>query len=104
MASPFMSVHYHVGGKTPEELAPVTDHPRVAVRNVASAKGTPIPKTQFDDDEAAARFYVGKVMEQDRRSGVRGLTAPGRPEVVPDMRLRAVQRQPLTKTRLVAFD
>jgi bacillolysin len=103
MSSPFMSVRYHVGGKTNEELASVTDQPRV-VRSVAPAGDIPTPKTQFDDDEAAARFYVGKVMEQDSRPAVRGLTAPDRPEVVPDMRLKAKQHQPLTKTRLVTFE
>ncbi|HKM55035.1 MAG TPA: M4 family metallopeptidase [Isosphaeraceae bacterium] len=98
MAVPFHQVRFHIQdqkGKDPEEIA----QPRV-VRGA----GLTAPKTVFDNDEAAARYYLGKVMDRDLRPVVRGITAESRPEIVPDMRLQKVQEQSLTGTRLVSFE
>ncbi len=98
MAAPFHQVRFHIQdqkGKDPEEIA----QPRV-VRGA----GLTAPKTEFNNDEAAARYYLGKVMDRDLRPVVRGITAESRPEIVPDMRLQKVQEQPLTGTRLVSFE
>ena len=103
MAKPFLNVRYHVAEKTEKELQPVMAHPR-AMRGAAAPGRAAVPNTQFESDEAAARFFLGKVLEQDKRPIVRGLTAPQRPELVPDMRLQSVQNSNLTKTRLVRFE
>jgi Zn-dependent metalloprotease len=58
----------------------------------------------FNNDEAAARFYLTQVFARDNRPRVRGLAAPDQPEAVPDMRLVRAQDSPLTSTRLVTFE
>ena len=98
MADSFINVHFHVQEESEEELAAFG--PPRAVRG----RGITAPRTQFNNDEAAARYYLAKVLDRDSRKAVRGLTAPQHPEIVPDMRLQAVQDQPLTKTRLIHFE
>jgi Zn-dependent metalloprotease len=93
-----MSIRFHVQEDTDAEAQAITSPPR-ATRGA----GITAPRTAFDNDEAAARYYLGRVLGRDQRPVVRGLTAAERPELVPDMRLDSVQDQPLTKTKLVRF-
>lgn len=57
----------------------------------------------FNSDEAAARFYLDQLFDRDERPGVRGLTAPERPQVVPDLRLVETHAIPAAGTRVLRF-
>ncbi len=68
------------------------------MRGVGALNQAPI-----ENDEAAARKYCESLFQSDKRALVRGLTAPDRPEVVPDLKLKKEQSQRLTNTKLVQF-
>lgn len=101
MPNPFMNLHFHVSDKTQTELDELMSKPRL-VRGVTRAAVGRTMKTKFDNDEAAARFYLSRVLENDDRPALRGLTAT--PELVPNMRLQVAHMSPLTKTRLLRFE
>ncbi len=103
MLSGFRKVRFHVVDKDVEELRAAGTRP-LAHRGVGRPRELDEGSVQFNNDEAAARYFISKVFQQDERPGVRGLTAPDRAELVPDMRLTGVQEVPLTNTRLVRFD
>jgi Zn-dependent metalloprotease len=98
MADPFFSVRYHVEDEILAQTKAVTG-PARSVRRGAG----PIALAGRNNDESAARHYLAQVLDRDPRPAVRSLSAPERPEVVPDMRLEDIKEQPLTKTRLVRF-
>jgi Zn-dependent metalloprotease len=58
----------------------------------------------FSTDEAAARHYLAQVIARDTRPRMRGLTAPERPTVMPDVRIRSTQQVPSSNDRLITFD
>jgi bacillolysin len=108
MPKGFTSFHRHAGrpgeGPGPESLA------RSAVSFAAPGgeftEGAPI---SFSNDESAARHYLNEILAQpgvvtrDAHEAMFSLSAPERPENVPDLQLRSVQQQALTGTRLVRF-
>ena len=59
---------------------------------------------RFNSDEAAARFHLSRVLESDPRPTFRGVVAPDRAELVPDLKLVDTQDLPQTNTRLVRFE
>jgi bacillolysin len=96
----FNKVRFYAGDKSEEKL-------RATVM-----RGTKLPKeidensVRFNSDEGAARFYLSRVFERDKRPSVRGLSrgpAADHAELVPEMQLTGVQEVPSTKTRLVHF-
>ena len=102
MPGGFKTLRFHVAEKGEEDLRAVGTR-SLTLRGV----GRPRPlagELGFNNDEAAARFYLGQVLGQDSRPTVRGLTAPDRAEVVPDLRFLSTQDSPLTRTRVVRFD
>jgi bacillolysin len=58
----------------------------------------------FTSDEAAARFHLSRLLAEDRRPAVRGVTAPERAERVPDLRVVDIKDQPGVPTKLVRFE
>src|SRR5262245_37340311 len=99
-----MTVRFNVAEKPKADVERVTR--RGGPRGVA-APGAPAAadaREGFENDEAAARHYVAQVFGQDPRPRVRALTAPERPEVVPDLRLSTVNDERLTSTRLLRFE
>ncbi|HEX8231256.1 MAG TPA: M4 family metallopeptidase [Chloroflexia bacterium] len=58
----------------------------------------------FEDDETAARFFLGQVLGLSQLESIRSLTAPADPRVVPELRLQSVRESPLTSTRTVFFE
>lgn len=60
-------------------------------------------KTSFETDEAAARYFLSNVFADDGRPAVRSLTAPDRPEVVPDLKLCDSKQSRLTDSSTVRF-
>lgn len=99
----FESIHFNVVDRADHEVEALGALP-VAVRGGGSAKGGPVSAgSQFNSEESAARFYLGRVFERDARSAMRGLAAPASPEVVPDMKLRDTLRSALTGTSTVRF-
>jgi Zn-dependent metalloprotease len=97
MGEPFHQVRFHIQDQKGKDEG-------IAQPRVVRGPGLKAPKTEFDNDEAAARYYLGKVMGRDLRPVVRGITAGSRPEIVPDMRLQKVQEQSLTGTRMISFE
>lgn len=79
MPKGFHRIQFNVGEKSDAELG------RVGTRGLAyRGLGRPRDATvtpEFHNDEAAARFYLSRVLAQDDRPRVRGLTAPERSEV-----------------------
>src|SRR6516165_1359029 len=103
MPNRFQTVHFHVAEEKPESLKAVGSR-SPALRGVGRKAASDKPEVSFNSDEAAARFFLSKAFDRDVRSVVRGLTAPGRVELVPDMRLLGVQEVPQASTRMVRFE
>jgi bacillolysin len=99
MADTFHSIHMNVANEADESVLKVGSRP-LGLR--AGPARAPMAST-FDNDEAAARYYLSNVFARDTRAGVRGLTAPNDPKVVPDLELRDSQLSPLTNTSVVRF-
>jgi bacillolysin/neutral peptidase B len=99
MAETFQSIHFNVAGESDDSVRAAGTRPLLT-----RAGATRAPEaSSFNTDEAAARFYLGNILAGDARPGMRGLTAPQDPQVVPDLQLRDSQPSPLTKTSIVRF-
>ncbi len=101
MASPFRNVRFHATESDQEELLALGSRPR-GFRGGAARLGA-IGET-FNNDEAAARFYLTRVFARNNSSTVRSMAALDQPQTVPDMRVVRTQESPLTATRLVTFE
>jgi len=99
MSDTFHGIHFNVAGESDSAVESAGARP-LALRAGPSRTTAP---SFFTDEEAAARFYLGNILKRDTRPTVRGLSAPDRPEVVPDLKLRDSQRSPLTNTSVVRF-
>ena len=103
MAASFLKVRFHVLDKKEKELRLVG--PRgPAYRGLGRPQELDEKSAYFKNDEVAARFYLGKVLEKDSRGGVRRMSAPESAEAVPDFRVVGIQEAHQTKTRLIQFD
>jgi bacillolysin len=94
MPSGFEDLHFHIV----DESGPrgVAARPR-GLRGIASPSVESAP-----NQESAARMYLSAMLGgQDQSPSVRGLSAPERPELVPDLRLRDTHT--LRDTSLVRF-
>jgi bacillolysin len=99
MVEVFRSIHFNVASESDETVEAAGARP-------IARRGAPlraVAPNAFNDEEAAARFYLNNILQRDVSPTLRGLTAPERPEVVPDLRLRDTQRSALTKTSIVRF-
>lgn len=103
MSKGFEKIRFNVGEKSDDELQAVNTR-RFARRGIGRPKSLDEKSVLFNNDEAAARYYLGKVLAEDKRPTVRGLAAEGRAEAVPDAQVTSSRHLPLTKTRLVQFD
>ena len=101
MANPFKSVRFHAMEKSKAEVDALTSGAAPVVRGFREATE---PKGPAETDEAAARFYLSRVLGQSTSAVVRGLSASESPDVVPDMRLRDSNDRPQSKTRLLRFE
>jgi Zn-dependent metalloprotease len=99
MAAAFQSFHFNVASASDVAVQDAGSRP-LALR--AGPSPAPAPST-FVNEEAAARYYLSNLLQRDSRATLRGLTAPGLPQLVPDLKLRDTQRSPLTRTSLVRF-
>lgn len=103
MPKGFQKISYNATDKTDEELGRIGTS-TLARRGMGRRREDQDSGRSFTTDEAAARFYVGQVLSRDERPRVRTLSAPERPAVMPDLRLRATQQVPSSSDRLVTFD
>ncbi len=101
MAAPFESLRFHVSRADDETLEAAGMRSPV-VRGGARAAADRAP--EFNNDEAAARYFLGKLLTRDNRPVLRGLVADEQPGVVPDLRLVSVQPVKQTRTRLLKFE
>lgn len=100
MAEGFQSIHFSAAAADEQGME------RAGARPLTRRAGPTLsqqPKS-FESAEAAARFYLSNVLAGDTRPGMRGLTAPHSPQVVPDLRLRDSKPSPLTRTSIVRFE
>lgn len=103
MPNRFQTIHFHVAEENPESLRAIGSRSS-ALRGIGRKVASDKPEVRFNTDEAAARFFLSRAFDRDARSAVRGLTAPERAELVPDMRLLGVQEVPQSSTRMVRFE
>jgi bacillolysin len=101
MSREFINVRFHTADVLREDPLRLGTAP---FRGGEAPRSLILANLTFNNDEVAARHYVSRIFERDSRPVVRGLTAPDRAEVVPDLKFVGVQAMPLTKTRLVRFD
>jgi bacillolysin len=99
----FESIRYNAAERSDQELSQVGTRGITHRGTGRGREGSPAGP-RFHTDEAAARFFLGQVLASDARERVRGLTAPDRPEAVPDLRFKSIQQVPDTRNRLVHFD
>lgn len=92
MPKGFQRIKYAVGGHGDEELR--TLGVRAITRRGAGFVAGDTAPPEFNSEEAAARFYLGRVLDQDERPAMRGLATPERPQHAPDMRLVGVDHVP----------
>lgn len=92
--------HYHVGDAAPEDRERL---PALRGMRALPPEGVDV-ESGFASDEAAARHHLSAIIADDSRPVVRGITAPERPEQVPDLRLVGVQDVPETEARVVRFE
>ncbi len=77
-----------------------------AARPATTFRGVDEPEEMigpFNSDEAAARFYLDRLMRADQRPSMRSAAAPSEPGTVPGMVLTAQQGLPGTGTHLLRF-
>lgn len=98
MASGFHRFRYHAGETGEQEVQEAT-FGGVRARPPENADVDP----GFDNDEAAARFHLSRLLGADDRPAVLEMTAPGQAELVPALRLTDAQEFPQTRTRLLRF-
>lgn len=103
MVRGFQNLRFHATEHTEDALQEVTGSVRT-VRGISSGPLTDSPTVSFNSDEAAARYFLNNLLHRDARPTLRGMTAPERPEMVPDLRMIGTQEVPQTKTRLVRFE
>lgn len=98
----FLKVRYKAADKDDDELRSIgTRSP--ARRGVGRPPNLDEQAVAFNNDEAAARFYLRRVLARDHRPGVRGLSPADEAEAVPDLEAIGTQSVGLTKTRIVRF-
>jgi Zn-dependent metalloprotease len=90
--------HFHIADQPEAEVAEL---PRFSGMRAAPVEGV---EAGFASDESAARHYLGQILTDDDRPTMRTLSAPQRPEVVPDLQFDSVKELPGTDTRLVRFE
>jgi bacillolysin/neutral peptidase B len=100
MPGALTNIRFHVTDQAAEERLTILTGRPLGLRGVGTATGRNAP---FNNDEAAARFYLSNFLGQDERPGIRGISAPDKPGLVPDMQTVSVQDVPQTNTRLVRF-
>ena len=98
MPKGFERLRYSVLDRSDNDLS------RAGIRSVRERTLDLRAPVEFNSDEAAARFYLGRILLQDTRPRVRGLASEHRPQHVPDVRYAGVDRVPDTNHRLVRFD
>jgi bacillolysin len=103
MPSGFQKVRFHVVDRSEEDLRAAGTR-RPAYRGVGRARRLAEEAVHFNTDEAAALYYLTKVLEQDERPAVRGLARTARAPVAPDARVVGKEDSPLTNTRLVRLE
>lgn len=57
----------------------------------------------FNNDEAAARFYLGRAFDVSPLESLHSFSAPSEPGLAPEMHLEQTREQPLTNTRTLHF-
>ena len=97
MATGFQRFHYNVTDDLGDEA------PRSATLRGVRSAGSEEDEVGFSSDEAAARYHLTRLMERDERPALRGVSAPSRAELVPDLNLVDVQDLPRAN-RLVRFE
>src|SRR6266404_6751697 len=102
MPNGFQRISYSVHDRKDDELQAIGTS-SIARRGIGRARHEDEGVKSFLSDEAAARFYLSKVLVQDKRSGLRGLTSPERAEVMPEMRVQRTQQVPSSSDRIVTF-
>lgn len=96
MPDAFHSLHINAAD------AGAVDMGRRARRTLRS--GAPSARAvSFRTDEAAARFHLSDLLENDEREALRSLTTPDSPQLMPDLKLRDGKRSPLTRTTSLRF-
>jgi bacillolysin len=103
MSEGFERIRFNVGEKSDDDLQSVGTR-GFAQRGIGRPRSLDKKVISFNNDEAAARYYLGKVLAQDGRPKVCGLAAEAQAEAVPDARMISSRHLPLTATRLVQFD
>lgn len=99
MAEKFLNLRFHITDEGAAKRLSAVTAPRL--RGVATS-GAPVAPA-FSTVETAAREYLSHFLGADERPGLRGLTAPGDPGVVPDFQYLGTHEQAKTKTQVVRF-
>ena len=89
---------YHVADDAAE---PGPARPASTFRGADEQEG---PSGPFNSDEAAARFFLDKLLQTDERPSMRSAAAPDEPGTVPGMVLASQQELPGTGSHLLRFD
>ncbi len=108
MANPFRRIRFHSADRLPFESAPAAARAVVLESATAvvleSAIALPPQQAAFPNDEAAARHFLGEALAASAPPPIHGFEALIVPPPGSDIRLRSVQDQALTNTRLLKFD
>lgn len=91
-------IEIHLNRATDPQVVDALDKP-AGIRTLAGRREA--KKTR--SDESIARHYLAQLLDRNERPSVRALTAPDRPEVVPDLQFRDQMQSPVGNASLVRF-
>ncbi|RDV12745.1 M4 family peptidase [Arthrobacter sp. RT-1] len=97
MMSQLQGFHYHAGAEGAQARS------AESFRSQPPAGAPDAPALSFNSNEAAARYYLDQLLQQDERPAMRSLVEPELPERVPGLVVESEREVPALGTRTLRF-
>lgn len=103
MPGSFQTFHYHAGDDAARSSEEASRSARSFLAEEAAGAEPDAPPQFFTSNEAAARFYLDKLLRQDDRRAMEAVVAPEEPGLVPGLVAEREQDLRLLGTRQLRF-
>ena len=91
MSTSLQSFHYHVGEDAELGHDEASRSPESFRDPVPAGMAQEAPALSFNSNEAAARYFLDKLLQRDDRAALQSVLEPGRPERVPSLVVESEQ-------------